>query len=75
VLLNPDYAQMLVNIHIEEFISYRSFLTQRLNETGVYLGSGIYLISTQGEGALWTNLCCLAVNHQELICAESSRYY
>jgi len=46
-----------VNIHIEvqAFISYRSFLTQCLNETGVYLGPGVYLINTLGEDVLWTN--------------------
>jgi len=38
------------------FISYRSFLTWHLNETGVYLGPGVYFIAKE---VLWINWFCL----------------
>jgi len=43
-----------IDIHIEArvFISYRSFLTWHLHETGIYLGPGAYFINTRGEDVL-----------------------
>jgi len=40
---------VFVRIEVREFISYGLFLMQRLNETSVYSGPGIYFVNMWGE--------------------------